>query len=507
MDRHGRQWEPLEWRLEHRNGDRNPYDVEASATFRHATSGESITTGMFYVGEGQWAFRFNGTRPGVWTFNTNSTASGLDGASGNVEFESDYAAKGFVTHRRNRWAWSGTGEVFTPQLVMYDDPSVIYRDPSKLDRDIETFLVEHGFNGFHVPVFCRWLDLDQQSYEGIDSNDPNPDPRTFEVVEQIIAKTYAAGGMTHLWMWGDNDAGHRQTPMKASWGGKNGRVDRRLQRYLAARLGALPGWTMGYGFDLEHWVGEDDLRVWHDNLSGLLGWKHPLGGRAGNPKNGESLEPAFGGLDYIGYTHFRPTYADYRASLDANPDKPVFSEDRFRVRSPRFGYPEKDYDLDMTRRGLWHSTMARGVANIWGYLGEEKADGASLPYPNREQIRTYATFFESRSIIALEPNDAISNGVALSDAPLTQAVVYLEDSSELVLDVSGTKSRSRVISVDAMQPYKEIDLGRMNRDDTGSPYRADPIGRSPFTRFWADKLENRLPVLSYEDDVDFRRYN
>ncbi|MAG93645.1 MAG: hypothetical protein CMJ48_07840, partial [Planctomycetaceae bacterium] len=42
-------------------------------------------------------------------------------------------------------------------------------------------------------------------------------------------------------------------------------------------------------------------------------------------------------------------------------------EDRFRIRHSKT-YADKDYTMEMTRRGLWHSTMAGGVANIWGHL-------------------------------------------------------------------------------------------------------------------------------------------
>ena len=54
----------------------------------------------------------------------------------------------------------------------------------------------------------------------------------------------------HLWTWGDEQ--RHMTP--ARWG-INGNVDRATpERYIAARLGPLPGWTMGYGFDLDEWV-------------------------------------------------------------------------------------------------------------------------------------------------------------------------------------------------------------------------------------------------------------
>ena len=57
----------------------------------------------------------------------------------------------------------------------------------------------HGFNGFHVPVFCRWLDIHKEANPEFDNPDPTPDPSTLEALEVLIQKTYAAGGIVHLW--------------------------------------------------------------------------------------------------------------------------------------------------------------------------------------------------------------------------------------------------------------------------------------------------------------------
>ena len=53
-------------------------------------------------------------------------------------------------------------------------------------------------------------------------------------LELLITKVHAAGGLVHIWAWGDE--ARRWTPVR--WG-KNGKVDKRLQRYIAARLGPL----------------------------------------------------------------------------------------------------------------------------------------------------------------------------------------------------------------------------------------------------------------------------
>ena len=74
---------------------------------------------------------------------------------------------------------------------------------------------------------------------------------------------------------------------------------------------------------------------------------------------------------------------DFLAALKAIPGQPVMSEDRFRIRSVD-RYRKKDYSEELTRRGLYHSTMAGGVANIWGIHPDHSQGGV---YSNKDQIK------------------------------------------------------------------------------------------------------------------------
>ena len=58
-----------------------------------------------------------------------------------------------------------------------------------------------------------------------------------------------------------------------------GSVEKRITRYVAARFGAIPGWSVGYGFDLNEFMDGDDLKRWSDYLNPRLGWFHFVGGR------------------------------------------------------------------------------------------------------------------------------------------------------------------------------------------------------------------------------------
>jgi hypothetical protein len=444
------QWEPTEWAVQTEAYDGNRFDIVSRVTFEHAGSDERRVTEMFTTRDGEWRFRFTGTRPGLWTYRSASDVVALDGLTGSVHVAPNHNGVGFVTSIGSTWARQvgadGRLEAFVPQYVMYDTPDAYQDNAEKIDRDIQTFMVEHGFSGFHTYVFGRWFDIDRERTDEI-PDDPNPDPRTFHALELLIRKVHAAGGVTHIWVWGDES--RKQTPIK--WG-INGAVDRRLQRYIAARLGPLPGWTMGYGYDLWEWVEGEQLTEWHAFMQEHMGWSHMLGARA--TKN--TREQLSEDLSYASYEQHRPDYATYVRTIQARPGKPAFSEDRFRIR-PNSRYPEKDYDEERTRRGLWHSAMAGGVANIWGNL----ADGpGSAPYPHPEWFRCYATFLDGRFAADLmRAPEAVDGGVALRSADGARYLFYAENVDTLTIDLSAMRAPARAVAVDAVATYAERDLG------------------------------------------------
>ena len=456
-------WTPVEWKIAHDGAPENPFDVQATATFTHVDSGETRTTGLFYDGAGVWRFRFTGTRTGWWTFRTAAgegapeALGGHEGRVGVLE-RTHPNARGFLVGKDGRWVWSGTGRAFVPQIVMYRDLEHFGDAPAKIDADLKTWFEDHKFNGLHTGVLCRWFDFDKTSHDQFDDDDPNPDPRTFEALELLITRAYRAGGLVFLWAWGDEQ--RRMTPVR--WG-INGPVDRRLQRYIAARLGPLPGWFMGYGFDNWEWVQEDQLLAWHAYMHAHFGWPHLLGARGHQNR----LDLIAEGLDYASYEQHRPDYDMYVRSIAARPGIPVFSEDRFRVRDDS-QWPEKDYDIDMTRRGLWHSTMAGGVANIWGFLNPTADEGASQPYPNAQQVRTYSTFFFDRnrftadlipdpSLTDYTPGVGLEGGLrtAMRSADNSRFIFYAENADEVTMDLTSAPTELRLTAVNTRGPYGE----------------------------------------------------
>lgn len=466
--RSGPQWFPcFEWSLTNPTWTGNPFDVAAHATFRHTASGEARRTGLFYCGKNLWSFRFTGTQTGDWTFSVTSDDPELNGHQGRVTVtrNPDARAHGFLKSFGNKWGWQGTEEAFVPQLAMWDyiagsnDPREFHGQPDGVDAKIQEFLQGHGFTGFHVSVIGgRWFDF-AAANDRVQAAMTEPDARTFEAMEMLITRVHAAGGMVHLWLWGDHQ--RSQTPRSLA-GGIGGAIDRRFQRYLAARLGPLPGWSAGYGFDLDEWVTADELRTWRDMMHAELGWPHFLGGRPAGPNRGldHTRDAAWNrGLDYGSYEHHQPGYAVYRAALEALPTQPVLSEDRFRIRNSP--YPEKDYTEQRVRRGLYDSTLAGGVGNIWGISPELSPGGV---FPDRDQLKTYAVFFfdHHRFLADLEAANPLSadpdTRVLLSPAT-GSLVIYREATDRVSIDLSALAEPAPAVAVNTRAAYAEIPLG------------------------------------------------
>jgi len=437
-------YEPVQLSFVNNSCSGNPFDAVATAKFTHCDNVEQVQTELFYDGRNIWRLRFTGTRPGLWHFVTTSDNAQLDGLSGDIKVLPKASGPGFITHFGNKWARTGTNRAFVPQYVMYARPQYFYNNPKRIEADIKTFFVEHGFNGFHTWVACRWFNLDKDRSNEISKPDPNPDRRTFEALELLIRKVYLAGGVVHIWSWGDEQ--RHMTPVR--WG-INGKIDQRLQRYICARLGPLPGWSMGYGWDLQEWVTAVDLQKWHNYMHKHLGWFHFLGGRS--PK----LTQIYPGLDYASYQQHRPDYELYRKGVVQYPEKPAFFEDRFRVR--KNGYPKKDYDFAMTRRGLWHSTMAGGAANIWGNLLNPRADGMSHPYPNNQQILTWSRFWKDRFNKQLIPQNDLTDGLCLK-APGSLLIFYKEDTDRIRMNLKQLCTLVQAVAVDTQRAYSEIPI-------------------------------------------------
>ncbi|MAX24459.1 MAG: hypothetical protein CMJ19_08140 [Phycisphaeraceae bacterium] len=375
--------------------------------------------------------------------------------------------RGEVSTYKDKFIWTGTNEPFVPNYIML---GVLSKDLSniseqKLDRFIEEFIHGHGFTGIHFVVAGQWFHIGDPV---VTVKDSIPDPKTLQKIAMIIHKTYIAGGSVHFWVWGDDQ---RSQTSKSTDGGIMGKQERFLMDEIADKLGPLKGWTMSYGFDLFEWVNSDQLTRWHDYMWAKPGWNHLLGARS----NKNQLNQISESMDYSSYEWHKPSYDELVTMTSKRTKKPSFSEDRYRIRHPS-KYPEKDYNEEETRRGLWYHTMAGGVAAIWGNL-----DGDGI-YKNKEELKCFSVFWNDhhRFRKEMEVANYLTNGYCLKSGS-TSYVFYKESTAELEYRFYGASKD--VIAIDTKKGYEEISLGRKK----SGKY----IFYAPYESDWAIAIEKK----------------
>ena len=505
-----------EWSIEYPGASGNPFDVEATALFTHRDSGATRRSLMFYAGDDTWKFRFTGVRTGTWSIKTQGPGD-LGGWTGKVYVRpADEPRPGFMVGRGRAWVWAGTGRAFVPQFVMMNRPSSFLKngqvDTAKIDRTVREFAVETGFTGFHFEGGGgKWF---QPEVSKTKPSFKNPSPPTFEVLEAFIIRAYRAGAATHFWLYDSDGYGGRGGPKNL--GGYRSDPAKRVLRQIAGRLGPIPGWSIGYGFDLHKWADAEELEWYRKFLSKRLGgWEHLIGARSDDQDHFPShdkirrqpMSKVYWTGDYAGHYDKRVPYRHYVRTYEAF-DKPAFQEDRFRIRV-KGQFESKDYTPDMTVRGLWHSTMAGGVANIWGnLLPHSDNDRGSQPYDNgaegrirgvrvrvniKDAVKTYHRFWfeEGRFSADLIRANALTGNkpgaellshrnptpisVALRGPKFRRFVFYAEDTDKVKMDLNDAKSRLPAVAIDTRRPYKEIDLDnlRPEKQTWKAPRRSD----------------------------------
>jgi hypothetical protein len=474
-DRLAIMWEYEEWSLTNASPSKaNRFDIVAKVMFTHGASGETRVTEMFYDGGDTWKFRFTGTRTGSWSFTTRADGADgttrdpdLDGHSGTVEVgpQTDPKLRGFLTHDGNRYViqdYDGTERgyllnVFWDEIYhnnIFGHGVMMSEMPSDLDEvraEMDGAWANAQANGFEVLngppglLANTWFEFGVNRHT--DHSSQNPDLTTFRVLETMITHIHAKGGRIFLWMWGDE--ARQWTPVGV--GGINGMPDRRLQRYIVARLGPLPGWSAEYGFDLHEWDTKRQLRDWQSYLRERFGWQHLLSARASDLQssdhiNGYSIEDHEHG-DFRGPAF--PTVPQIMAHLDSDTDNPHLYEERHT-------YTRWDLTMTDTRRLLWRTAIAGGMGGWYGFF-----PSSPHPYPNPEWLRCHYIFWHEhdRCLRDFERANSLTDAYMLKESSSSNYVVYKESTSSIEINLSGAPRLLPAVAVDCADTYSEIDLG------------------------------------------------
>ena len=459
-------WEVVEWQAEVLYHSGNPFDVAATVTFIHKDTGLKRTTQMFYDGLKQWRFRFVGTQAGQWQFVSRSKTPGLNGLTGAIRVTENPnpQIKGFVRTVGNKFAVQIReasdlrAYVFNVYMSRIKHPAYLDEfgsDLAEVEKKTRGYFADAKANGFEIifiHVNNNWFKLGVR--EHLKHKSQNPDPTAFAVLEKIIRTVHKLGGRVHIWAWGDES--RKWTPIGVP-GGINGKADRRLQRYIAARLGPIPGWTMGYGFDLHEWTNIEQLNSWAAYLHENLGWQHLLCARGHVLKGRHNINSydGFGRNVPLKTTSHGP--ADYDEILDdlnGDKNKPHFYEERHSYKRSGF-----NLDMDGTRRLLWWETMTGGMGGFFGFYPK-----SPYPYPNPEQLRTHYTFWHKkvRFLLDMQPANKLADaGYVLRSTSKWHYVFYNEDASFMKLNLNGAAGKLTAVAVDTKKAYREIDLGTL----------------------------------------------
>lgn len=468
-DRTGTLWGPyIEWDVYNAAYAGNAFDLEATVTFVHLQSGEVRQTEMFYDGNGVWKFRFTGTRTGQWTFITSASDPDLDNLSGTVNIlpNPDPNAKGFLKTQGSKFvrelSENGAVEAVIPKVYMNlalteinGAPFLMSHMTKKAIRD--EYIQEAKDNGFNAVFFSmnnQWFEWNAMSYN--EHSSTGPDPNSFAVLETFIVEAHAAGLQTVIWAWGDEQ--RQWTPIGA--GGINGKADYRLQRYIAARLGPIPGWSMGYGFDLDEWVTAEEIDAWEENIETHSGWDHLLWGR---PYNNPTLQVVSNDERPTGNRTF-DFYKTAQSEYSRSSGRPIIFERRFTY------LRDGVWTMDNTRRSMWQFAMAGGAASWYGFYVE-----STNPYPNPEQIRTHEQFWQKHFSTSLKSDNTAPSGLAMKDDNNEHFIFYDENQSSITFDLRGMQGSGVAIAIDTKKPYSEIDLGFLSPDKQTwqAPYQSD----------------------------------
>lgn len=481
----GEMWEYLEWEVYNPTYSGNPFDLIANIEFIHSSSGEIILSQMFYDSNDTWKFRFTGTKLGEWNYITNSSDPELDGLIGYIIISenNDLDKTGFLKNYKNKYAVQTNENSVKPFIFnVYMNQtnsanSFLFGD----SLDYFNYALEAKDNGcsviFSDVIANSWFEFPTRTYE--EHSSLNPDPDTFEKIELMISAARELKLRVHIWAWGDEY--RKMTPILVGEG-INGEEDLRLQRYIAARLGPLPGWTMGYGFDLDEWVTKAQIQEWADTLINNMGWPHYLTAR-GIKINSPYGINAYGGFGREGeelttVAYGPMNYEEVTEDLEADTLKPHLFEERNTYNRSQSPYYVGDWNLDMngTRRLMWWNSMAGGMGCWFGFYPTEANAYDGYPYPNPEQLKTHQDFWITNDHFKfnLVRDSVISDGFGLRTTDNSGYIIYKEDADSIWINMETLKHISKIYAVDTKQSYSEIKVDNINENNFWkAPYFSD----------------------------------
>lgn len=220
-------WQMVEWSLNNPSHTGNPFDLVAKVSFHHESGEETRVTEMFYDGDDTWKFRFTGTRTGRWTFTTSSTDGDLSELRGTIIIKANpnNNAHGFLTRHGNKFALQtgNRAQLKGYRFNVYNNHNLypfptyalkdVYADANKMGKYFAD-AKQYGFDTIFISVTNNWFKLGVPKYT--DHQSENPDPQTFQILENIIKIARNHDCRIHIWAWGDEGRKQKHLPGERS---------------------------------------------------------------------------------------------------------------------------------------------------------------------------------------------------------------------------------------------------------------------------------------------------
>ena len=279
------------------------------------------------------------------------------------------------------------GTRFVPALMMA--PRLRHMTDEVMTQTIER-CIRNGFNGLHLYIQEDFFDFGATSFEDI--NTENINDECFVRLNTLAAKLSEKKLWLHFWLWGDVE--NKSHPSVIF--GKNSPTEQSIYARLGLALNRQRNRTsIGYGWDANEFLNLIDVEMWRANMRLVFGNEFPLLIRT---KKGEYNDF----FPVASLEHIRPTEEDLRRLNEQYPDKPKFSEDRWRATEhPDYDSERHGFNRNITEEEqlviLWNCTFNGGIAGIYGKLpngGEDIAEYGSLDYRLAAQFRVWRTWHD-----------------------------------------------------------------------------------------------------------------
>ncbi len=512
-------WENIEWEIDNVNYKGNPFDLIAKVSFIHENSNEVKTAEMFYDENNTWKFRFTGTKLGIWKFFSSSSNKKLDNLKGIIKVlkNSNKKLNGFLTHRWNKFAiqtYEDSIKAFIFNIYMNEtNPKYSFRYGN--DVEIKEYVNEAKANGCSV-IFSTIVANSWFNFPTLKTNEKikkNPDPATFRRLEKMIFIAKSKGVLVHIWAWGDEN---NKLSQRYIGEGINGKEDRRLQRYIAARLGSIPGWTMGYGFDLHEWISREEIEKWSEFIEAHMDWKHLLSAR-GIKSSNPFLINSYDGFGREGIllatSSYGPhSYKEVLSHISKDKTKPHLYEERhtYKRRDTPQGKTNGTWELDMdgTRRLIWWEAMAGGMGGWFGYYQKNSNAYGGYPYSNPEQLATFRKFWIDTHHFLLDmiPDSTSQHTYILKSENTENTILYKENTNFIEYNFSNISNNIPIIAIDTKTNYKELNIehSSIKNNRWNATYTSDwVIATGDFNSF-NYHLKNTNRIFKYNNLNSFR---